>query len=194
MSVANAILCACGKHSASAWAAKVREGIWRSECQWCGEELQHSLDRGWQTCGMTYRPKLVGPTTTSRILALVTFLTLGAAAATAGAPQRHRIVHAQEVSLFHREIAQERQLGLQCRSAVDGSIADAVNQVKMSLPEGASFTHHDTYLGPERSDHYDLDMAFWVERDDGSRRLKEAYGSVDAQTCKTRLTKVTWAI
>jgi hypothetical protein len=69
-----------------------------------------------------------------------------------------------------------------------------VRQAKARTGNDATFVHRDTYVGPENAGRQDIDMAFWVVGVGGSRVLREAYGTMDSETCEVQLRSMTNAI
>ena len=181
--------CLVGMHRASSWTAELTQGIWLSSCRCCKRRMSYC--RGAWRLREAPDPRRPGRSR-HRLIALTASVTLVGAAATAGEPLVEEPAPPR-ISLAGIEIERERQLGLPCRSPLDGSIPSAVAQVQSSIPQGARLIHHDTYLGPEQNGSYDLNMAFWIERPGAPRRLEEAYRTVDAKTCEARLLEVTSA-
>lgn len=97
----------------------------------------------------------------------------------------------QNVSLGQTAWSDYLATGLQCRSTIDGSNADLVQQVKARIFNPASFAHIVTTLWPQQGEDYELTMMFRVGNMRGNGQVREARASVNPDTCRARLLSIT---
>lgn len=185
------LACAVESHTPSWLAVRPAQAGWVGHCRRCSCELVYSEECGWrQRAGLSGRLPTTQRKLIARLLIAAACVTSAGASTVSASPWHFQIERRKQHSLAEAEIEKIQLEGLHCRSTLDGSNPDAVQQIKASLRNPEVFSLIQTDLEPEADGQHAFDMAFWVLRPGGQPRLREAIRQVDHQTCKARLTAV----
>lgn len=79
--------------------------------------------------------------------------------------------------------AADKEAGLHCLSAWDGSHRELVDKVKDKLRDPGSFEHYETRVGPNRNGRHSITMEFGAKNGFGGMNRDVAMGSYDHETC-----------